>query len=209
MTNKNYDFCGWATRNNIRCSDGRVIKQNAFKDNDGKIVPLVWNHKHDDGFNVLGHALLENRNEGVYAYCTFNDTDQGRNAKALVDHGDVSALSIYANQLKQTGSDVVHGLIREVSLVLAGANPEAKIEAVVVHSDGASEEELYIICEYGEELEHSDDEGGAEENIENKEEEKPMENEQVIEHAEEKEKTVQDVIDTMNEEQKKVFYAVV
>ena len=209
MTNKNYDFCGWATRNNIRCSDGRVIKQNAFKDNDGKIVPLVWNHKHDDGFNVLGHALLENRNEGVYAYCTFNDTDQGRNAKALVDHGDVSALSIYANQLKQTGSDVVHGLIREVSLVLAGANPEAKIEAVVVHSDGASEEELYIICEYGEELEHSDDEDGAEENIENKEEEKPMDNEQVIEHAEEKEKTVQDVIDTMNEEQKKVFYAVV
>ena len=152
MAKQNYDFCGWATRNNIRCSDGRVIKMDAFKDNDGKVVPLVWNHKHDDGFNVLGHALLENRNEGVYAYCTFNETDQGRNAKALVDHGDVSALSIYANQLKQSGSDVVHGLIREVSLVLAGANPGAKIETVVMHSDDGSEEELFVICEYADEL---------------------------------------------------------
>jgi HK97 family phage prohead protease len=206
MANKNYDFCGWATRNNIRCSDGRVIKQNAFIENDGKKVPLVWNHKHDDGFNVLGHALLENRAEGVYAYCTFNDTDQGRNAKALVDHGDVSALSIYANQLKQSGSDVIHGLIREVSLVLAGANPAAKIETVVVHSDDDSDEEFYIICEYGDDLEHSD-EDEEEDDIENDEEEKPMENEQVVEHADEK--TVQDVIDTMNEEQKKVLYALV
>lgn len=208
MAKQNYDFCGWATRNNIRCSDGRVIKMDAFKDNDGKIVPLVWNHKHDDGFNVLGHALLENRSEGVYAYCTFNDTDQGRNAKALVDHGDVSALSIYANQLKQSGSDVVHGLIREVSLVLAGANPGAKIETVVMHSDDGSEEELLVICEYADDLEHSDEE--SEENTETEEEEISMKkNEEVIEHADEKEKTVQDVIDTMNEEQKKVLYALV
>ena len=207
MAKQNYDFCGWATRNNIRCSDGRVIKMDAFKDNDGKKVPLVWNHKHDDPYNVLGHALLENRSEGVYAYCTFNDTDQGRNAKALVDHGDVSALSIYANQLKQSGSDVVHGLIREVSLVLAGANPGAKIETVVMHSDDGSEEELLVICEYADDLEHSDEE--VEENTETEEEENSMKNEEVIEHADEKEKTVQDVIDTMNEEQKKVLYALV
>ena len=208
MAKQNYDFCGWATRNNIRCSDGRVIKMDAFKDNDGKVVPLVWNHKHDDGFNVLGHALLENRTDGVYAYCTFNDTDQGRNAKALVDHGDVSALSIYANQLKQSGSDVVHGLIREVSLVLAGANPGAKIETVVMHSDDGSEEELLVICEYADDLEHSDEE--SEESTETEEEENSMEkNEKVIEHAEEKEETVQDVIDTMNEKQKKVLYALV
>lgn len=207
MAKQNYDFCGWATRNNIRCSDGRVIKMDAFKDNDGMIVPLVWNHKHDDGYNVLGHALLENRSDGVYAYCTFNETDQGRNAKALVDHGDVSALSIYANQLKQSGSDVVHGLIREVSLVLAGANPGAKIETVVMHSDDDSEEELYVICEFADELEHSDDE--LEENTEIEEENSMNKNEEAIEHADEKEKTVQDVIDTMNEEQKKVLYALV
>ena len=214
MANKNYDFCGWATRNNIRCSDGRTIRTDAFKENDGKIVPLVWNHKHDDGFNVLGHALLENRNDGVYAYCTFNDTDQGRNAKALVDHGDVSALSIYANQLKQKGGDVIHGMIREVSLVLAGANPGARIETVVMHSDEDDSEELYVICEYADELEHSD--ADSEENIETEEEkpmevkqETPVENEQVIEHAEEKEETVQDVIDTMNDKQKKVLYALV
>ena len=214
MANKNYDFCGWATRNNIRCSDGRTIRMDAFKENDGKIVPLVWNHKHDDPYNVLGHALLENRNDGVYAYCTFNDTDQGRNAKALVDHGDVSALSIYANQLKQKGGDVIHGMIREVSLVLAGANPGAKIETVVMHSDEDDSEELYVICEYADELEHSD--ADSEENIETEEEkpmekkqETPVENEQVIEHAEEKEETVQDVIDTMNDKQKKVLYALV
>ena len=207
MANKNYDFCGWATRNNIRCSDGLTIKANAFKDNDGKVVPLVWNHKHDDPFNVLGHALLENRADGVYAYCTFNNTDQGQNAKALVDHGDVDALSIFANQLKKAGSDVVHGLIREVSLVLAGANPGAKIETVVMHSDDDSEEELYVICEYADEIEHSDEE--KEENIEPVEEEKSMDNEKTIEHAEEKEETVQDVIDTMNDKQKKVLYALV
>ena len=214
MANKNYDFCGWATRNNIRCSDGRTIRMDAFKENDGMIVPLVWNHNHNDPYNVLGHALLENRSDGVYAYCTFNETDQGRNAKALVDHGDVNALSIYANQLKQKGGDVIHGLIKEVSLVLAGANPGAKIETVVMHSDEDDSEELYIICEYADELEHSDED--SEENIETEEEkpmeikqETPVENEQVIEHAEEKEETVQDVIDTMNEKQQKVLYALV
>ena len=211
MAKKKYDFCGWATKNDIKCSDGRVIKHGAFKSNDGMIVPLVWNHKHDDPFNVLGHALLENRNEGVYAYCTFNETEQGVNAKALVNHGDVCALSIYANQLKQNGSDVIHGNIREVSLVLAGANPGATIESVIVHSDEDSDEAMYVICEDGlkDFLEHSDEDDTE---IENTEEEKPMENEpiekneEVVEHAD---KTVQDVIDTMNEEQKKVLYALV
>ena len=218
MAKKKYDFCGWATKNDIRCSDGRVIKHGAFKMNDGMIVPLVWNHKHDDPFNVLGHALLENRNEGVYAYCTFNETEQGVNAKSLVKHGDVCALSIYANQLKQNGSDVIHGNIREVSLVLAGANPGATIESVIVHSDEDSDEAMYVICEDGlkDFLEHSDEEN-YEENYEDDnetettEEETSMkkENEEVIEHADEKEKTVQDVIDSMNEEQKKVLYALV
>ena len=207
MAKKKYDFCGWATKNDIKCSDGRVIKHGAFKMNDGMIVPLVWNHKHDDPFNVLGHALLENRNEGVYAYCTFNETEQGVNAKSLVRHGDVCALSIYANQLKQNGSDVIHGNIREVSLVLAGANPGATIESVIVHSDEDSDEAMYVICEDGlkDFLEHNDEDDNE---TETTEEENSMEkNEEVIEHADEK--TVQDVIDTMNEEQKKVLYALV
>ena len=207
MAKKKYDFCGWATKNDIKCSDGRVIKHGAFKNNDGMIVPLVWNHKHDDPFNVLGHALLENRNEGVYAYCTFNETEQGVNAKSLVRHGDVCALSIYANQLKQNGSDVIHGNIREVSLVLAGANPGATIESVIVHSDEDSDEAMYVICEDGlkDFLEHNDEDDNE---TETTEEENSMEkNEEVIEHADEK--TVQDVIDTMNEEQKKVLYALV
>ena len=117
-----YDFSGWATRNNIECSDGRTIMKDAFKDNDGQKVPLVWNHQHDDPNEVLGHALLENRDEGVYAYCSFNNTEHGQDAKDCVKHGDIVALSIYANQLKQNGANVIHGAIREVSLVLAGAN---------------------------------------------------------------------------------------
>ena len=111
-----FDFSGWATRNDLKCSDGRTIRKDAFKDNNGQKVPLVWNQQHNDPLNILGHALLENRQEGVYAYCTFNETEAGQNAKLLVEHGDVSALSIYANQLKQRGSDVIHGAIREVSL---------------------------------------------------------------------------------------------
>lgn len=193
-----YDFGGWATRNNIRCSDGRTILKDAFKHNDGQTVPLVWNHDHNDPLNVLGHALLENRDEGVYAYCTFNDTDAGRNAKALVEHGDVTALSIYANQLKQQGPNVLHGAIREVSLVLAGANPGAFIDSIIRHGEESDEEAIIYT---GEELvlEHAKEEtdktikevkGGSEE----------MDN---------KEKTVQDVFDTLNEEQKTVVYALI
>ena len=134
-----YDFSGWATYNDVRCSDGRTIRRDAFKGNDGQIVPLVWNHQHNDPFNVLGHALLKNHPQGVRTYFKFNDTEQGQNAKALVDHGDITALSIYANQLKQNGGDVLHGNIREVSLVLAGANPEAVIDSYVNHSDYSDE----------------------------------------------------------------------
>ena len=140
---KKFDFSGWATRNNLKCSDGRTIMKDAFKDNDGQTVPLVWNHQHNEPFNVLGHALLENRADGVYAYCTFNDTEQGRNAKLLVEHGDVSALSIFANQLRERASNVLHGAIREVSLVLAGANPGAFIDTIALsHGDDADGEAI-------------------------------------------------------------------
>lgn len=130
---KKYAFSGWATRANLKCSDGRTIMRDAFKQNDGQKVPLVWNHQHDDPNEVLGHALLENREDGVYAYCSLNDTEAGKTAKLLIQHGDISALSIYANQLKQNMSNVVHGNIREVSLVLAGANPGASIQSVIQH----------------------------------------------------------------------------
>ena len=141
-----YDFSGWATRANMKCSDGRVIMKDAFKHHDGESLPLVWNHQHNDPFNVLGHAVLENRDEGVYAYCSFNDTEAGQAAKLAVQHGDVKALSIFANRLKQRGSDVIHGVIREVSLVLAGANPGAYIDSVMEHGDdgddGCEDDEL-------------------------------------------------------------------
>lgn len=138
-----YDFSGWATRNDLTCSDGRVIKKDAFKHNDGEIVPLVWNHQHNNPDNVLGHAMLENREDGVYAYCEFNDSESGVTAKKLVEHGDVRSLSIFANQLKESGKNVLHGVIREVSLVLAGANPGAFIESVIAH--GADSETGLII----------------------------------------------------------------
>ena len=138
-----YDFCGYATRNNLRCSDGRTIRRDAFKDCDGKKVPLVYNHQHNDPFNVLGHAMLENREDGVFAYGCFNDTDTAQQIKQAVQHGDITALSIYANELKQNGGDVIHGNIREVSLVLAGANPGAFIEDVVLH-DGLRDDEGII-----------------------------------------------------------------
>lgn len=137
---ENYDFSGWATRNDLKCSDGRIIRKDAFKANDGQKVPLVWNHQHSDPNEVLGHALLENRDEGVYAYCKFNDTESGQTAKLLVQHGDVNALSIYANQLKQQGPNVMHGNIRELSLVLAGANPGAFIESIIKHGEESDEE---------------------------------------------------------------------
>ena len=139
---RNYDFAGYATRTNRRCSDGRTILKDAFKDNDGQTVPLVWNHQHNDPNNVLGHALLENRTDGVYAYCSLNETESGQSAKQLVQHGDVTALSIYANGLKQRGGDVLHGDIREVSLVLAGANPGAYIESVIQHGEAMDEEAI-------------------------------------------------------------------
>ena len=184
-----YDFSGWATKNDLQCSDGRTIRRDAFKDNDGQTVPLVWNHQHNDSQNVLGHALLENRPEGVYAYCKFNDTPAGKNAKMLVEHGDVSALSIYANRLKQNQGDVTHGVIREVSLVLAGANPGAFIDSIMRHGE-CSDNEAVIYT--GEELvlEHAD-----------KEDE--------MENDNKKEKTVQDVVDSMSEEQRNVMYALI
>ena len=190
-----YDFSGWATKNNLKCSDGRTIMRDAFKNNDGQTVPLVWNHQHNDPLNVLGHAVLENRENGVYAYCKFNDTEAGKNAKMLVEHGDVKALSIYANQLKQKGGNVEHGVIREVSLVLAGANPGAFIDSILRHGE-ASDEEGVIYT--GEEIElfHAD------EKVQNEvKEEKEV--------SDKKERTVQDVVDSMTEEQRNVMYALI
>jgi len=201
----NYDFSGWATRNNIECSDGRTIMKDAFKDNDGQKVPLVWNHQHDDPNEVLGHALLENRDEGVYAYCKFNDTESGQTARSLVLNGDVDKLSIYANKLKSNMNHVIHGCIREVSLVLAGANPGAYIDSVVVHSDDAEDEEegtIYTDEPISVYMEHS------EEKSEEKEEKEMNENnsEKKNEGAE---KTVQEVFDTLTDEQKDVVYAII
>ena len=190
-----FDFSGWATKANIRCSDGLTIMKDAFKHNDGKVVPLVWNHDHNDPFNVLGHAMLENREDGVYAYCTFNeDTEQGRNAKSLVEHGDVVSLSIFANKLKKQGENVVHGEIREVSLVLAGANPGATIESVIRHGE-ESDEDAIIYMNEGITLNH------AEEKAEEKEDTKMAE--------EKKDKTIAEVFDTLNEEQKTAVYAII
>ena len=204
-----YDFSGWATKNNLKCSDGRTILKDAFKHNDGQTVPLVWNHQHNDPLNILGHALLENRESGVYAYCTFNDTEAGQNAKMLVQHGDVTALSIYANQLKQQGGNVQHGVIREVSLVLAGANPGAFIDSILRHGEASDEEGVIYTGEYLE-LFH-----GEEIQNEKKEEEKHMDNDakkpvegEEMEHAD-KEKTVQDVVNSMTEEQRNVMYALI
>ena len=218
--NKDYDFGGWATRNNIQCSDGRTIMKDAFKQNDGQKVPLVWNHQHNDPSEVLGHALLENRDDGVYAYCKFNNTESGQTAKSLVMNGDVDKLSIYANKLKSQMNNVVHGCIREVSLVLAGANPGAYIDSVIIHGEGAEAEEEVIIYNDGE-ISLSDEE-------DNNSEETP-DNEEKIEHSDDtnkekedstkmgedkkddikKEKTVKEIIDTMNNEQKEAMYAVV
>ena len=197
-----YDFSGWATRNGLKCSDGRTIMKDAFIDNDGKTVPLVWNHQHNDPSNVLGHALLENRNEGVYAYCNFNDTESGAIAKALVQHGDIVSLSIYANQLKQNGSNVMHGMIREVSLVHAGANPGAYIDEVVSHSDDADGEAVIYT---GENLElfHAEEEKKEEPKTESE----PAKEKSMAEET--KGKTIGEVVDSMNEEQKKVLYGLV
>ncbi len=199
-----YDFAGYATKNDIQCSDGRVIRHNAFAEQDGQTVPLVWNHDHMAADNVLGHAVLENRDEGVYAYCSLNNTKQGQNARELVCNGDICALSIYANQLKQNGPDVVHGAIREVSLVLAGANPGAKIDFIMAHSEDSEENEGIIYHDAdGLEMAHSD----TSDNKENVmlEENKPA----AAKEAGDKEKTVQVVIDSMTKEQQDVMYALI
>ena len=214
MNKTDYDFSGWATRSNIKCSDGRTIMKDAFKQNDGQKVPLVWNHQHDDPSEVLGHALLENRNDGVYAYCKFNNTESGQNAKALVQNGDVDKLSIYANKLKTVTNNVIHGCIREVSLVLAGANPGAYIDSVIVHGEGSDIEEEGVIYtnENIDIIEHSDksnskDDGADSQN--NKKEENVKMDEKEKQEEKKDEKTVQEVFDTLNEEQKNAVYAIV
>ena len=213
---QNYDFSGWATRNNLLCSDGRTILKDAFKGNDGQKVPLVWNHQHNDPLNVLGHAVLENREEGVYAYCVFNDTPAGRGAKELVQHGDVSALSIYANKLKQQGANVLHGVIREVSLVLAGANPGAFIDSVMSHGDESDEEAIIYTGEQLALFHSADDEELEDEDFEEGEEDEEEDGD--LEHADEpkkeekpvaEEKTVKEVFDELTDEQKDVVYAMI
>lgn len=200
-----YDFSGWATRANLKCSDGRTIMKDAFKDCDGQTVPLVWNHQHNDPINVLGHALLENRDEGVYAYASFNDTELGREAKKMVEHGDVTALSIYANKLKQQGGNVLHGAIREVSLVLAGANPGAYIDSVMSHGE-ESDEEAVIFTGENIEMYHAEEKKDEEK----KGEKEPMAEEaKKPESAENNDKTVKEVFDSLNEEQKTVVYAII
>lgn len=200
-----YDFSGWATRNDLQCADGRVIRRDAFKDCDGIKVPLVWNHDHATATNVLGHALLENRKDGVYTYGWFNETEKGQIAKELVSHGDITQLSIYANKLKQVGHDVVHGAIREVSLVLAGANPGAKIEETMVHSEDSEFGDEGVIYT-GEPIQLYHSEEAAEET------------EEALEHADSKpdegeekmnEETVQDVVDSMTDKQRRVMYALI
>jgi len=205
-----YDFSGWATRNNIKCSDGRTIMKDAFKQNDGQKVPLVWNHQHDDPAEVLGHAILENREDGVYAYCKFNDTESGQTAKSLVKNGDVDKLSIYANKLKSKMNNVIHGCIREVSLVLAGANPGAYIDSVVIHGEDADAEEEAII--YTDEnislfIEHSDDNDESEEKPNKEEKVKDMDQEE--NKKTDNEETIEDVFNTLSDKQKDAVYAIV
>ena len=219
-----YDFSGWVTRNNIECSDGRTILKDAFIQNDGQKVPLVWNHQHNDPNEVLGHVLLENREEGVYGYGKFNDTEAGQTSKALVHNGDVDKLSIYANKLKSQNNKVMHGCIREVSLVLAGANPGAYIDSVVMHGEGVDAEEEVVI--YTDEsidvVEHSDEDTDTNENDDNKEteetvahadtENKPSKEEddtKMDKEDKKEEKTIAEVFDTMTEEQKTAVYAIV
>lgn len=196
-----YDFCGWATRNDLKCSDGRIIRKDAFKHCDGIKVPLVWNHDHTDPYRIVGHALLENREEGVYTYGKFNETDLGKTAKTYVEHGDITQLSIYANQLKQQGPNVLHGAIREVSLVMAGANPGAYIENVIKHGE-ESEEEAIIFTGEDLSLYH------AEEEKKPKDEESPTntDEDKKTDSKSEDEETVEDVFNTLSDKQKNVVY---
>lgn len=202
-TNREPDFMGWATKNDIKCADGRIIRRDAFAEMDGVKVPLVYQHNHTDANNVLGHAILENRPEGVYAYGYFNDTDAGRNAKIVVKHGDLDSLSIYANNLKHKGCEVIHGVIRELSLVLAGANPKAKIDWVISHSiydNEEGDEELYISGVDNVELSHSEEEEAVENDIDT------ITDDEELEHAEPEGDKVEDVFNTLNEKQKNLFY---
>lgn len=205
-----FDFTGWATKANLKCSDGRTIMKDAFKDDDGRQVPLVWNHRYNGPEEVLGHAMLENRDEGVYAYCKFNDTESGKTAKLLVQHGDVNALSICATNLNQNGSMVMHGIIREVSLVLAGANPGAYIESVMKHGE-ESDDEAIIYTGENISLYHSDSSDEKEEKKDKKEEEKPSEEKKEEEEkpADKKEKTVEEFMNTLDDEQKEYVYGLV
>lgn len=204
MENKDYDFSGWATRNDLKCSDGRIIRRDAFKHNDGMTVPLVWNHDHTDPYRVIGHALLENRDEGVYAYGKFNETDLGKTAKIYVEHGDITAMSIYANQLQQQGPNVMHGNIRELSLVLAGANPGAYIENVIKHGD-ETDDEARIYTGFGIELAHSEESVEDLVHAENQDNEKKGETEMPNENEE----TIADVFNTLSEKQKNAVYAMI
>lgn len=213
MEKRQPDFTGWATRNDIKCSDGRIIRHNAFADCDGKTVPLVWNHQHNSPDNVVGHALLENRDEGVYTYGFVNETPMGQVAKEQLKHGDITQLSIYANQLKQRGADVIHGMIREVSLVLAGANPGAFIDSVLAHSD---DEEFEATIYTGEDitLSHGEDEQAESEDViehadEKKEDDNVAEQEEKKTEDSDNDKSITDVIDSMNDEQKTVLYGLV
>ena len=201
-----FDFSGWATKANLKCSDGRTIMKDAFKHNDGQTVPLVWNHQHNDPNEVLGHALLENRDEGVYAYCTFNDTESGKTAKLLVRHGDVNALSIYANQLKQKMSNVIHGNIREVSLVLAGANPGAAIDSIIMHGEESDEEAIIYTGEEISLAHASDNSTDTRDSEGTKKEDNKMADDVKKTDGEE---TVADVFNTLSEKQKTVVYAMI
>lgn len=201
-----YDFSGYATRNDIKCTDGRIIRAGAFADQDGAKVPLVWNHDHRGMENVIGHALLENRSDGVYAYGVFNETKNGINAKELVEHGDICAMSIYANKLKQNGPDVTHGVIRELSLVYAGANPGAFIDSVITHEDGADEEAVIyfdqaIDVSHGE-LTHEDKKDAEKDSKEDPEKDSKEESEKKPEEA--PKKTAKEIIDGLSEKKKKV-----
>ena len=204
---KKFDFSGWATKANLLCSDGRIIMKDAFKHCDGIKVPLVWNHQHNRPEEVLGHALLENRDDGVYAYCSFNDTESAQAAKLCVQHGDINAMSIYANKLKQQGANVIHGMIREVSLVLAGANPGAFIDSVIMHGEDSYEEGYIYTGEYIENIEsltHADDNEDAQ-----KGDTKVAEETKKQPETNESEETVADVFNTLSEKQKTVVYAMI
>lgn len=202
-----FDFCGWATKNDLRCSDGRIIRKDAFKHNDGETVPLVWNHDHTDPYRIVGHARLENRDEGVYAYCKLNDTDLGKTARIYVEHGDITHMSIYANQLQQQGDNVIHGSIRELSLVLAGANPGAFIESVVKHGE-ESEEEAVIFTGEDITLIHSEDTTSDENEVIEHTDEK-TEDKAAEETKSENEETIAEILKDLNEKQMNAVYAVV